>query len=50
MARYHPTKADGLRRGQPAPDFTLASVDGGQVALRNFRGRWAVLVFLRYLG
>jgi peroxiredoxin Q/BCP len=39
-----------LRSGQPAPDFTLESSDGRRVSLRDFRGRWVVLVFLRWLG
>ncbi len=39
-----------LRAGQPAPDFTLPSVDGESVSLADYRGRWVVLVFLRWLG
>ena len=39
-----------LRAGQPAPDFTLLSVDGESVSLADYRGRWVVLVFLRWLG
>ena len=39
-----------LRAGQPAPDFTLSSVDGQSVSLADYRGRWVVLVFLRWLG
>jgi peroxiredoxin len=50
MAPERPEAAADPRQGGPAPDFTLPSADGGQVALRDFRGRWAVLVFLRYLG
>ncbi len=36
--------------GQPAPDFTLPSIDGESVTLSQHRGRWVVLVFLRWLG
>jgi thioredoxin-dependent peroxiredoxin len=39
-----------LRVGDPAPDFSLPSADGRTVALRDYRGRWVVLVFLRWLG
>jgi peroxiredoxin len=39
-----------LRVGDAAPDFALPSMDGETVALRDFRGRWVVLVFLRWLG
>jgi hypothetical protein len=43
--------ADGeMRVGDLAPDFTLPRVDSGQATLAEFRGHWAVLVFLRYLG
>src|SRR5450432_3514575 len=31
--------------GKPAPDFTLASGDGSQVSLKNYRGKWVVLYF-----
>jgi methylamine dehydrogenase accessory protein MauD len=36
---------DGLKPGKTAPDFTLANVSGGEVALRDFIGRKAMLVF-----
>ena len=39
-----------LRAGQPAPDFTLQSPSGESVSLADYRGRWVVLVFLRWLG
>src|SRR6202040_285597 len=31
--------------GQPAPDFSLATGDGSQVSLKDFRGKWVVLYF-----
>ncbi len=39
-----------VRAGQPAPDFSLPSADGETVSLAEYRGRWVVLVFLRWLG
>ena len=39
-----------LRAGQTAPDFQLVSADGETVSLAEYRGRWVVLVFLRWLG
>lgn len=34
--------------GQPAPDFTLPAVDGGQISLHDYQGdRHVVLAFLR---
>ena len=38
------------RVGEPAPDFDLPTVDGATLSLSDLRGRWVVLVFLRYLG
>ncbi len=38
------------RPGQPAPDFTLATIDGQSIALSQGRGRPHLLVFLRHLG
>jgi thioredoxin-dependent peroxiredoxin len=31
--------------GQSAPDFTLPSQDGSQIALSSFHGKWVVLYF-----
>ena len=31
--------------GKPAPDFTLASGDGSQISLKDYRGKWVVLYF-----
>ena len=31
--------------GQPAPDFTLVSAEGGSVSLKDYRGKWVVLYF-----
>jgi peroxiredoxin Q/BCP len=31
--------------GQVAPDFTLPSQDGSQIALDSFKGKWVVLYF-----
>ena len=35
----------GLKPGKKAPDFTLPSVSGGEVALHDFAGRKVLLVF-----
>lgn len=35
----------GLKPGKKAPDFTLPSVAGGEVALHDFAGRQVLLVF-----
>jgi methylamine dehydrogenase accessory protein MauD len=37
----------GLKPGQQAPDFTLATTEGGEVSLRDLAGRRVLLVFLR---
>ena len=31
--------------GQPAPDFSLPSVEGGLVGLKDYKGKWVVLYF-----
>jgi peroxiredoxin Q/BCP len=31
--------------GKPAPDFKLATGDGSQVSLKDYRGKWVVLYF-----
>src|SRR6267154_585385 len=31
--------------GSPAPEFSLASQEGGSVSLRDYRGSWVVLYF-----
>src|ERR1700694_5455370 len=31
--------------GTPAPDFSLATGDGSQVSLKDYRGKWVVLYF-----
>jgi thioredoxin-dependent peroxiredoxin len=31
--------------GQPAPQFSLATSDGSQVSLKDFKGKWVVLYF-----
>jgi methylamine dehydrogenase accessory protein MauD len=36
---------DGLKPGKKAPDFSLTSGDGKEVALRDFAGRKVLLVF-----
>lgn len=34
-----------IEAGRTAPDFTLPTDDGGEVSLRDFRGRKVVLWF-----
>jgi peroxiredoxin len=36
---------NGLATGTPAPDFTLPKPDGGELSLKEFRGRKVLLVF-----
>ena len=37
--------AEVPQTGQIAPDFSLASQEGSQVSLKQFRGKWVVLYF-----
>ena len=39
---------NGLKFGQPAPDFTLPATTGGPMHLADLRGRDVVLVFYCY--
>ena len=39
------TTAQGLGVGSPAPDFTLADLDGNQVSLSDFRGKTVFINF-----
>jgi len=39
-----------VSEGNPAPDFTLHTADDQPVSLTAYRGRPALLVFLRHLG
>ena len=39
-----------LQPGELAPDFELPRADRGTLRLAELRGRWSVLVFLRFLG
>lgn len=46
---WMPARAGHLKVGDPAPDFTLKTLDGAnQVALSSLRGRPVVLVFGSY--
>ena len=42
-----PVDSETVPVGAPAPDFTLTSIDGGEVSLSGLRGQPVVLVFLR---
>jgi len=42
-----PVDSETVPVGQPAPDFTLMSIDGDEVRLSGLRGGPVVLVFLR---
>jgi peroxiredoxin len=39
-----------LRAGDRAPDFSALTSEGAATSLGDYRGRWVVLVFLRWLG
>ncbi|MBE2234722.1 MAG: redoxin domain-containing protein [Anaerolinea sp.] len=39
-----------IKPGDLAPDLTLTTLEGQSVALRDYRGRPVLLVFLRHLG
>ena len=39
-----------LKRGDRAPELTLPRAGGWEASLAAYRGRWVVLIFLRYLG
>jgi peroxiredoxin len=42
----HPLPSKAIEVGEPAPDFTLASTTGGDISLRDFRGKkWVLLEF-----
>ena len=34
-----------IRPGEEAPDFIVATDEGTQVSLRDYRGKWVVLYF-----
>ena len=34
-----------MKPGRPAPDFSLPEMNGKEVSLGNFKGRWVVLYF-----
>ena len=40
-----PDVRDGLRLGEPAPDWILPRLDGGDLELRSLRGRKVLLFF-----
>ena len=35
----------GRRLGEPAPEWTLPTIEGGQLSLRSLRGRKTLLFF-----
>jgi peroxiredoxin len=37
-----------IRYGKPAPEFSLASTEGRQISLSEFRGKDVVLLFYCY--
>jgi peroxiredoxin len=36
---------DGLKKGATAPSFTLPALDGTEISLSGFQGKWILLVF-----
>ena len=43
MSHYDLSKFPGPKAGEPALDFTLKGLDGKEVTLSDFRGKWVVL-------
>jgi peroxiredoxin Q/BCP len=41
------TASDTLSPGDPAPDFTLPTIDHTKVGLKDYRGKPLVIVFIR---
>ena len=41
----HAARAEPLKVGQPAPDFSLADQNGKTHTLADFRGKWLALYF-----
>ena len=37
-----------VAEGEPARDFRVVDVDGKEIALEDYRGRWLLLSFSRY--
>ena len=47
LAKMPAEKIDSAKVGEPAPDFTLKSVDGTEYSLSQFKGKQpVVLVFI----
>lgn len=43
LSDYDLTRFPGPKVGEPAPDFALTGLDGEQVNISSYRGRWLVL-------